>query len=288
MKNNLTITKASGEKSVFSEKKLRNSLQRAGATHNQIGLIIDEINKKLYEGISTKKIYQWAFALLRENSRHLAARYHLKRGIMELGPSGFSFEKFVGEILKYQGYTITVGEVVSGKCVTHEIDVLAKKNQHQFLIECKYHNQPGTFSDVKVPLYIQSRFLDVLEEWKKKDPAKTYQGWVVTNTRFSNDAIQYGTCAGLHLMGWDYPVKGSLKDQIDELGLYPITCLTSLTRVEKQRLLDKNIVLCIDLKKNESLLADIISKRARIAVILKEVEQLCQHLTTNENGERKN
>ena len=38
------------------------------------------------------------------------------------------------------------------------------------------------------------------------------------------------------MLGWDYPVKGSLKNLIDALGLYPITCLTSLTKKEKQNI----------------------------------------------------
>lgn len=280
MKNSLTITKSTGEKGVFSEEKLRRSLQRAGASHNDASSIIDEINKRLFEGISTKKIYQLAFSLLRDKSRPLAARYHLKHGIMELGPSGFSFEKYIGEILKRQGFTVKVGEIVQGKCVRHEIDVIASRNNHQFMIECKYHNRSGSFSDVKVPLYIQSRFLDVKDTWMKEDSSKIYQGWVVTNTRFSTDAIQYGACIGLQLLSWDYPTQNNLRQQIESMKLYPVTVLTTLTKVEKQRLLDKDIVLCTDLQKNEGILNDIISRRTRLSGIRKELDQLCLDANT--------
>lgn len=284
MKKDLLITKASGEIAKFSESKLRSSLQRAGASSDQIDGIIDGVTEKLYEGITTKKIYRLAFNLLKESSRHLAAKYHLKQAIMELGPSGYPFEKYIGEILRYQGYEIKVGVVVQGRCVQHEVDVIAQVDHQQLMIECKYHNQPGIFCDVKVPLYIHARFKDVETQWiqSQGQETKLYQGWVVTNTRFSSDAIQYGTCAGLKLIGWNYPAKGSLKDQIDTLGLYPITCLTSLTKNEKQDLLDKKIVLCKEIDQNRKLLEQIGVKPSRIDIILQETHLLCKHLTNNE------
>jgi hypothetical protein len=99
---------------------------------------------------------------------------------------------------------------------------------------------------------------------------------VVTNTRFSNDAIQYGACIGLKLVGWDYPEKGSLKDMIDTLGLYPITCLTSLTKNEKEYLLEKKIVLCIELINNKFLLEQLKISANRVDTILQETHILCK------------
>lgn len=284
MDSELIITKASGEPAKFSEGKLRRSLQHSGASNEQIDHVVEGIAKELYPGISTKKIYKIAYSLLRGSSKSLAAKYHLKGAIMELGPSGFPFEKYVGEILRYQGYKVKVGELVKGQCVQHEVDVIAVLDNLQLMIECKYHNLPGTICDVKIPLYIHSRFKDVEAQWLKsaKNKAMAYQGWVVTNTRFSNDAIQYGTCAGLKLVGWDYPANGSLKDMIDTLGLYPITCLTSLTRHEKEYLLEQKIVLCLELDNNgRVLLEQARVSPARIDNILREAKQLCAHLNGN-------
>ena len=127
----------------------------------------------------------------------------------------------------------------------HEIDVIAEKENNHIMIECKYHNLPGTICDVKIPLYINSRFKDVEASWIQLPghDKKFHQGWVVTNTRFTQDAIQYGTCAGLKLIGWDYPNGEGIRSKIDTLGLYPITCLTKLSKFEKQQLLEKRIVL---------------------------------------------
>lgn len=282
-KKSILVTKASGDKAPFIEDKLRNSLMRSGANEKQIDDVLTEISSQLYEGISTKKIYRLAFNKLKNSSKHLAARYHLKQAIMELGPSGYPFERFIGEILKQQGYSVKVGEIVKGKCVTHEVDVIALADHHHFMIECKYHNQQGIVCDVKIPLYIQSRFKDVEAEWVKipQHDKKIHQGWVVTNTKFSSDAIQYGNCAGLKLLGWDYPIKQSLKDIIDDLGLYPITCLTTLTRAEKQKLLDMKIVLCTEICANEKLLYDIGMNETKVKKVIEEGQQLCHKLMNN-------
>lgn len=279
----ILITKASGEKAYFDEDKLRHSLSKAGAEDFQVNEIISELVKELYDGISTKRIYHLAFDRLKNRSKHLAARYHLKQAIMELGPSGYPFEKFVGEILKYQGYSVEVGVIVKGKCVNHEVDVIALADHHHFMIECKYHNQRGIVCDVKIPLYINSRFKDVEAEWVRLPghDKRSHQGWVVTNTKFSTDAIQYGNCAGLKLLGWDYPIKGSLKDLIDDLGLYPITCLTTISKAEKQKLLDNKIVLCLELCENPKLLYDLGMNDLKVKRIIEEGKMLCKNLKTN-------
>lgn len=278
--NTVLITKASGEVESFMEDKLILSLERSGADKEEIEKIVQEINHSLHEGISTKEIYRIAFNLLKKRSRTIAAKYHLKMAIMELGPSGYPFERFIGEILKHQGYIVKVGEIVKGKCVNHEIDVIAEKDHHHFMIECKYHNQPGTICNVKIPLYIQARFKDVESAWVRLPGhgAKFHQGWVVTNTKFSSDAVHYGNCAGLKMLGWDYPVKESLKELIDSLGLYPITCLTMLTKIEKQQLLKNNVVLCKEICDNKNHLNTIGVKPSRVKSILEEGHQLCNHL----------
>lgn len=270
------ITKTTGAVVPFSEEKLRMSMQRSGADEAVIDDVVEEIKPRLYEGISTKKIYRMAFGLLKSRSRQVAAKYKLKTAIMELGPSGYPFESFVGEILKHQGYATRVSQIVTGECVNHEIDVIAQKDNTYCMIECKYHNQPGTMSDVKVPLYIQARFMDVEKNWKKLPGHEkmTHQGWVVTNTKFTMDAVKYGTCAGLQLLSWDHPKGKGLKDLIDKSGLYPLTCLTTITKIEKQRLLDARIVLCSDLLDDQRLLEKIGIKGFRLVAVVKEIQKL--------------
>jgi len=139
--NKIFVTKASNESAEFSENKLRNSMKRAGATDEEVDKIVKQVYDKLYQGISTKNIYKIAFSLLRGSSKHVAAKYHLKGAIMELGPSGYPFEKFIGAILSHQGYNIKIGQIVKGQCVQHEIDVIAEKKDEHIMIECKYQTR---------------------------------------------------------------------------------------------------------------------------------------------------
>jgi hypothetical protein len=272
------IKKASGKLVPFSASKLRQSLQRSGASPENINRVINEIEMKIYEGISSGQIYRQAYRLLKKYSKSQAAKYKLKNAIMELGPSGFPFEKYVAAILKYEGYRVKVGEIVPGHCVDHEVDIIAEKGEKRFMIECKFHNAAGIHCDVKIPLYIQSRFKDLERKWIEKpdNGSKFDEGWVVTNTKFTSDAVQYGLCAQLQLVGWDFPHGSGLREKIDASGLYPLTCLTTLTKTEKQNLLDKKFVLCHELDENPDLLSAVFVSRERINTIMEEVRSICR------------
>ncbi|RAV29166.1 restriction endonuclease [Sinomicrobium soli] len=270
-----TIIKASGEQAAFSYGKLRASLKHTGAGDPLIEQIIRTVRNELYPGISTREIYNRAFAMLRKDTPVFASRYKLKKAIFELGPTGFPFEKFVGSVLQYSGYEKETGKVVPGTCVDHEIDVFARKNGIITLVECKFHSEQGRKCDVKIPLYIHSRFLDISSAWKKNYGNNLSEPWVVTNTRFTSDARKYGRCAGLYLLSWDHPEGDSLKERIDRLGLHPVTSSTLMTKREKQFLLDKGIVLCRDLCEEPFMLDHIGVSEKRKTRILEEIGQLC-------------
>jgi hypothetical protein len=272
----LIVTKASGEEVVFSMDKLRQSLRNSGATEEQVDKVIKVIEPQLFNGISTKKIYTWAFSILKKSTGSVAAKYQLKKAITEFGPSGFPFEKFVGKLFERKGYHVKVGIIVQGTCVSHELDVVASSETEHMMMECKFHSTQGKMSDVKVPLYIHSRFNDVKGQWllNKQLKDKQLKAWVVTNTRFSPDALRYGTCAGLNLLSWDYPLNESIKVMIDKYKHYPITCLTLLTKPEKEHLLENNVVLCSELKEDYTRLNALHIPDKRLQQIKKELEKL--------------
>ena len=273
----IEITKSSGEKVKFSLEKLRASLNQIGADTQTVNQIIDTVRDELYQGISTKEIYNRAFALLKKKERYLASKYKLKKAIYELGPTGFPFERFVRAILKYSGYKTEIDKVLQGQCGNHEIDVIAHKGNETSIIECKFHSDQGLNCNVKVPLYINSRYQDVKTYWNSnpKNGTELASGWVVTNTRFTEDALQYGNCCGLYLLSWDYPKDNGLKDRIDRLGLYPITVSTLLSGREKQFLLSRDIVLCRELLNDKFYLDHLGVSDVRKERILKEVARLC-------------
>lgn len=277
MNTNINIIKSSGEKVKFSLNKLGASLEKSGADKETVTEIIDKVKEELYDGISTKEIYNRAFALLKKKGGHLASKYKLKKAIYELGPTGYPFERFISAILKYSSYDTTVGKIMQGQCVRHEIDVVAEKNGMTTLIECKFHTEQGRNCNVKVPLYIASRFKDVKMHWDtKRHETKLEAGWVVTNTRFTKDAIQYGNCIGLYLLSWDYPNNDGLRNRIDRLGLYPITVSTLLTNREKQFLLSRDVVLCRDLIDDLFFLDHLGISETRKSKIQNEIKMLCK------------
>ncbi|WP_143306418.1 ATP cone domain-containing protein [Chitinophaga vietnamensis] len=268
------VTKWSGEKRPFSDEKVRASLKKAGAATDTIDRIMEELYQQLYPGIPTRVIYRIAFDLLKHASRHVAARYNLKQAIFELGPSGFPFEKFIAELFGNTGFTVTTNVIMEGHCVKHEVDVLAKQLKHTLIIECKYHQQGGTFCDVKTPLYFHARCEDIAQNTARY--SGPFEGCLVTNTRFSADALQYGNCAGLQLLSWDYPANKGIKDIIDRSGLYPLTCLTTLSRAEKYRLLEKGIILCSALQAHPAYLDEVKVSPARRGLLMAEIDGLCK------------
>ncbi|MBR9853317.1 MAG: ATPase [Algicola sp.] len=273
---NLHITKSTGEQVRFSIDKLEKSLQHCGANEEMVQDIVSRVQDELYPGISTREIHNRAFALLKKRKSVYASKYKLKKAIYELGPTGFPFERFISGILYYSGYNTQVGETLQGTCVSHEIDVLAIKNGTMNVIECKFHSDDGLKCNVKVPLYINSRYQDVkgpMESQREKTFELT-QGWVVTNTRFTKDALDYGTCVGLYLLSWDYPHGDGLKERIDRLRLYPITVSTLLSGREKQFLLERGVVLCRQLEKDSFYLDHLGVSNGRKQRILKEMKSL--------------
>jgi Holliday junction resolvase len=272
----MKVLKGSGERVDFDPKKLKQALARSGAKAAEQNLVVNLVEARMYDGIPTRKIYQMAYSLLKKGSNKTAGRYRLKKAIMELGPTGYPFEIFVGKIFQSRGYQVEVGVKVQGKCIQHEVDVVAKKPGEMIMIECKFHSDNSRKSDVKVPLYIHSRYLDVKAAWEEKygTEAMKYQGGVVTNTRFSDDALNYSKCVGLLLLSWDYPDVTSLKDWIDKTGLHPLTSLHSLTKRDKQYLLEKGIVLCKELEPNKHLLKELGVSNKQIEKALIEARDL--------------
>jgi hypothetical protein len=273
------VKKYSGEVELYDESKLRRSLKNAGAGDIIIEEIVNKVRKKLYDGIPTQKIYKEAFRLLRSESQRSAGRYKLKEALFELGPTGFPFERFVAELLNRLGYKTEVGVTVQGDCVSHEIDVIAEKDDHYLLVECKFHNQKENRCNVKVPLYIHSRFQDVKRNWSSMPghKNKSHKGWVVTNTRFTTDAEKYGICAGLELLSWDFPKRNGIKDLIGRLSLHPVTCLSTLTDSEKELLLGHNIVFCRQISENKHLVKKAGINPRRVNKIVKEAVEICNH-----------
>jgi len=200
-KSNIKVRKNTGELVPFDVEKLKNALRRSGAKEKEIPRVIEKVRSSLYDGITTRKIYQIAYGILSRISHHVAGRYRLKKALFQLGPSGYPFEHFVAKLLEFE------------------------------------------------PL-------------------------LITNTRFTEDALQFARCKKMKLISWDYPGGNALKDRIDRSGFHPITSLKSLTKVEKKGLLEKGIVLCREVVGNPDILTQFAIPQQRQKKILKEAQAL--------------
>ena len=273
----MKVTKFSGEVVVFDKEKLKHSLIKSGAADDAVAKVMQHIEKELYEGIPTKKIYRIAFQHLKSFSNVHAARYNLRSALQALGPAGFFFEKFIARVFEYDGYQAQTNIFLDGTCVSHELDVVLKKQQEVIMVECKFHGSQDAKTDVKVPMYILSRFNDL-----KNNTYPLFQSSVhiekcciVTNNRFTDDAIKFALCSNLQLLSWDYPPEKSLRKRIDEHQIYPVTCLTTLTVAEKDKLLMQDIITAKELVQHSEWLEKIGLSANRIKNVLREANQLC-------------
>lgn len=276
----MKVTKFSGEVVVFDKEKLKKSLLKSGAGLETVNHVLATIESELYEGIPTKKIYKLAFQLLKKVSNVHAAKYNLRASIMALGPAGFYFEKFIARVFELEGYETQTNLTLQGKCVSHEVDVILKKENTISMVECKFHGSQDAKTDVKVPMYILSRFNDLKSQayvfFNTKSMLKSC--WIITNNRFTEDAIQFAKCSNLELLSWNYPPNNSLKNKIDTYHIYPVTALTTLSISEKERLLSLHVLTARDLINNKDCLSKIALSANRIKNVLKEANQLCNLL----------
>ncbi len=220
------------------------SLERAGAGPNAAERISQDVAAAIVPGSTSREVYAHAFALLRKEGRPFAARYALRRALLELGPTGHPFEDFVSRLLEAEGWQVETRRMIAGRCVVHETDLYAQHPQQGCLAaELKFHNDPAYKTDLKVALYVKARFEDIFAVGTTgHGTCPIDRGLLVTNTKFTSEAIQYASCAGLELLGWGYPEHENLRSRMMRARIYPVTALTALTKSEKRLLTDARIV----------------------------------------------
>lgn len=279
MEKEIYIIKANGEKELFDSSKLENSLRRAGSDEKTTSEIVAKIKLELKNEMTTGEIYRSAFKLLNEKDNLVSlSKYSLKKAVMSLGPQGFVFEDFIGSVFKKLGYKVMLRNNIKGLCVSHEVDLIAQNEQKFLMAEIKFHNHQGIKSDLKVILYVKERCDDIAkgEFYRNINKGLKKENWIITNTKFSSQAVQYAECnPDINLMSWDYPPQNNLHDLIGRTGLYPITVLNSLSSNDKKRFLAKNILLCRDLLEGGELLLDRLDiPTEKSKIVLREIKEL--------------
>ena len=243
------VINSQGKKEPFSFKKVYRSARRAGASKELAFRIAREIEKEAHPGIKTRKIFKRVLQLLNREDKPTGIRFNLKEAIRKLGPTGFPFEKYIGEIFKAEGYNVSFNLHLSGKCaVLHEIDFIASNQNKVYIGECKFHKNPGERVDLKVALMNYARFLDLKEgKYCQQFSGFQFSPLIVTNAKFTNQVIKYSQCVGQELLGWKYPRGRGLEKIIEDHKLYPITILPSFRKSFVEVFSSKKIMLVKDL-----------------------------------------
>lgn len=245
----IKVTKASGQVEDFDEEKVARSLRYAHVPDDIAKEAITYVKGKLTDKISTHLIYAFLHGFLRHRGYlGYSFNYDLKRAIMRLGPTGYPFEKFIAKILTAKGFSTQVGVILTGKCVTHEIDIEATNQNDHYFIECKFHNLSGVKTDVQVALYTRARFEDIKASPDFANHTENHHSWLITNTAVTKEVIDYASCVGMRIVSWGYPAEGNLRDLITEAHLHPITVLQNLSPNQLASLYERGIVTIDELK----------------------------------------
>lgn len=249
----MDVIKSSGEKEVFNKDKLCESLRRSGAPEEMATRICQLVSTKVEPDITTKKIWRIALGHLIKEDLQIGARYSLRQALTDLGPAGFLFEQYFEALLQAYGFETERNVIARGiSGVEHEIDIVAKRGEQHAYIEAKYHNKGGVKTSVEVVMYAQARLEDlstaeVSAEKAAGEEKSHHEMWVVTNTKFTRNAIRYGDYKKIVMVGWDHPRRGGLEDMIIAKKMWPITVLPSLSNIELERFAEKGLIVVRDL-----------------------------------------
>lgn len=245
---NIYVFNSQGEKELFSFNKVYQSAKRVGASDVLAGEIARKIEKEVSSGMKTSEIFKKVEQLLFRSAPRPALKFSLKKAIAKLGPTGFIFEKYIGEIFSRLGFEIKYNQNVPAFCCHHyEIDLLARKGKFIYVIECKYRSSAGGKVHCDVALANYARFLDI----KKGKFLKgfKFKSLIVTNNKFTDKAVDYSECVGVELLGWRHPRDKGLERLIEDHHFYPITILPSLNKSLADIFVRKNIILASDIFK---------------------------------------
>jgi hypothetical protein len=243
MNQPILVQKASGDVEEFSPAKLSKFLERIQVPPREIATVISQVQTKLTQKTSTHEIAHYVTTALKllPDGDVLGARYNLKSAIRRLGPGGHVFEEYVGRLFEAEGYETEVSILVKGKCVTHEVDIVAKKDNCLEMIEAKFHNREGIKSDVTITMYTYARFLDL-----RNSPHKGCgftEVWLATNTKPTLDALDYAKCQGMKILSVELPYGNSIMDRVMREGLFPISSIENLEPYLLQLYMNNHVML---------------------------------------------
>lgn len=274
--NTIQIVKTNGELTAFSPQKVLNSIKRTGANQHTAESVLKFVESKLKNGMHTKEIYQLVREELIRQQPWAAARYNLRDAINKMGPAGYNFEKYVAAVLQAYGYETDTPESFQGACITHETDVVAKKDGRNIFIEAKFRRDYNGTVNIKDTMATWARFLDLVDGSKIGLCPHFDEVWIVTNGRFTDQSLKFGHCKNMRMVGWNHPSEHSFAHMVDINALYPVTIIEGLNPSEITNFAKADIMLCREVQEHtqEELHEKTHIPRERLEKIMTECEPI--------------
>jgi hypothetical protein len=246
------VTKADGSKQLFDREKIVETCQRMGANPKVAVQVAEEIEKNLYEGITTKEILQTIFKLVGLHKPAVKHLFDLKQGISLMEPKP-EFEVFIRVVLAHSGFQVKPNMILKGLCGEHEVDAIAVKDGLTYLVEAKHHRNYHALTGLDESRIARAIIEDVTEGYTSgATKVKIDQAIIVTNTKYSEHAISYGHCRDILQVGWSSPEGFGLRDIVEKYRLYPLSCLRGISTETRLRLVEAGIVLIKQLLEQDS------------------------------------
>jgi ATP cone domain/Restriction endonuclease len=259
------VTKADGSRQQFDRNKIVATCMRMGATRNEAEQIAGKIESRVYDGMSTAKVLQMIFQFIRRFKPQANRLYDLRRGL-SLMSSKPEFERFVQVLLANVGFDVDPNRVLRGKCIEHEVDAIARKNGVTYFVEAKHHYNYHAYTGLDESRIARALLEDVTEGFNLGlTELKVDKAMIVTNTKYSEQAVQYGACRNILQIGWSTPIDLGLRDIIQARNLYPLSCIKGLKTDARVQLVDSDIILISQLLAEETVE---IARRTRLPLEL--------------------
>ena len=237
------VTKADGTREVFNKWKIVRTCLRMGATQEAAETIASEIESRLYDGITTRRILQMVYSRLKKHRPVMKLQIDLRRSLSLLR-SAPDFERYIQLLLREHGYEVTSNQIIRGRCVEHEVDAVARKDGKTCIVEVKHHYKYHTPTSLDVSRISRAVFEDLTEGHQLgHNKLKIDYAMIVCNTKLSEHAKRYADCRGISHISWSSPPNHDLQTMIETKKVYPITILKGLSATTRNRLTSNGIIL---------------------------------------------
>jgi hypothetical protein len=244
------VTKWDGRRERYDRAKVVRTLARLCVPTPLAGEIADQVERQLHDGISTTKIADLVRQELERHSALVAFRQDLRSALARM-QGGADFEAFVRLVFASQGYTVHSSRTIQGETGRHEVDGILEQEGHFTLLEIKHHRDPHHRVSFDVINTARTKWTDIQEHRRKAFRQPGFDGFlVVTNARFTENAVQHAEESGIQLVGWNVPSGRGLEQLIEEKQVYPITTIGELVDAERDAITGEGILTLQQLLKD--------------------------------------